>query len=383
VNTGGSVAVTVDFWYRLSGGVDGGDFEVRFYDGSNWDYIVDLGNQGEGSWQHYTYTTTDSQYFKSNFRLRFNSSPDDSSETIWVDDVVIVKTTSALLDDGFEGSSSSWDDNWDATGHDWYRSTTRRSGSYSAGTRDNDEGNFYSDPRDTRNSIAVYVDFWYRVDDLEDSDLQLSYYDGSNYDFITNLGTDPEDTWRHYTDVITDSQYFKSNFRIRFYSSPDDSGENAWIDDVLIVAVKSTDSLLNDGFETWNDKWDTTSSPWLLGGDQDHSGSYSAKSTDGQEGNFDSNPVSTIDAMSMDIDFWYRIDDTETSDLSLYFYDGSTWDKIDDLGGGSQDTWLHYTNTITDSQYFKSNFRIRFTTSLGSGENVWIDDVLITAQITP
>jgi len=99
LNTQGSVAVTLDFWYRLSGGVDGGDFEVRFYDGSNWDYIADLGDQGEGSWQHFAYTTTHSQYFKSNFRIRFDSSL-SGSETVWIDDIKLIQDSVVLLDGG-------------------------------------------------------------------------------------------------------------------------------------------------------------------------------------------------------------------------------------------------------------------------------------------
>jgi uncharacterized repeat protein (TIGR02543 family) len=383
LDTTGSEAVTLDFWYRLNNGVDGTDFIVYFYDGSHWDQIVDLGNQGEDSWRHYTYTTLDSQYFKSNFRVRFDSNL-GGSETIWIDDVTLYKTTSALLDDGFEGSSSSWDNNWDATSHDWYRSTTRHSGSYAAGSRNNDEGYFYSDPRDTRNSIAITVDFWYRLDDTEGSDFRLYFYDGSNYDTIEpNLGDGSEDTWRHYTYTTTDTQYFKSNFRIRFYTTID-SYENVWVDDVKIIAVKTSDALFNDGFETWEDKWDASSTSWLLGPDQHHSGSYSAKTTNGQEGNFYSDPVDTSQAISIEIDFWYRVDDLEDSDLQLYYYDGSNYDLITYLGTDPEDTWRHYNQVITDTQYFKSNFRLGFSSSPDdNGENAWIDDVTITMTYNP
>jgi hypothetical protein len=75
------------------------------------------------------------------------------------------------------------------------------------------------------------------------------------------------------------------------------------------------------------------------------------------------------------------LDDTEDTDLTLSYYDGSAYDPIANLGGGTRGTWLHYSAFITDSQYFKSNFRIRFTSSLGSGEYVWVDDVLITNEV--
>ncbi len=47
------------------------------------------------------------------------------------------------------------------------------------------------------------------------------------------------------------------------------------------------------------------------------------------------------------------------------------------LGGGEEDTWLHYTGTITNSSYFISNFRICFSSVLDSYENVWVDTVVI------
>jgi len=42
---------------------------------------------------------------------------------------------------------------------------------------------------------------------------------------------------------------------------------------------------------------------------------------------------------------------------------------------------LHYSAKIPDSQYFVSNFRIRFDATLGSGENVWVDDVVILKEV--
>jgi hypothetical protein len=143
-------------------------------------------------------------------------------------------STTTLLDDGFEGSSSTWDDNWDSISHSWFRSSTRFSGSYSAGSDYDSEGAFTCDNLDASGATSIGISFWYQLDDTEDSDLTLSYYDGSNYDFIANIGGGTEYTWLHYSAVITDSQYFNTNFRIRF-SSTLDSGENVWVDDVLIT----------------------------------------------------------------------------------------------------------------------------------------------------
>ena len=140
-------------------------------------------------------------------------------------------TTTTLLNDGFEGGD--WDANWDGDSNDWFRSDTHRNGSYSAGSRNNNEGGFSCDNLDARGATSIGISFWYQLDDTEDSDLKLDYYDGSNYDFIANIGGGTKNTWLHYTAIITDSQYFKSNFRIRFYSNL--NKENVWVDDVLIT----------------------------------------------------------------------------------------------------------------------------------------------------
>jgi FlaG/FlaF family flagellin (archaellin) len=114
---------------------------------------------------------------------------------------------------------------------------------------------------------------------------------------------------------------------------------------------------------------------WFKGDDQHHSGNYSAKSSSSRHGDFTSDDLDATGATSITVDFWYRLHSTGSNDLRLYFYDGSSYDSISSLGGGTKDTWVHYTRVITDPQYFKNNFKIRFTTT-GQG-TVWIDDVLI------
>jgi hypothetical protein len=125
---------------------------------------------------------------------------------------------------------------------------------------------------------------------------------------------------------------------------------------------------------TWQG-WDG----WIKNNIQMHKGNYSATSysdsSSSMYGDFTCNDLNTIGATSITVDFWYRLHSTSSSDLRLYFYDGSSYDSIASLGGGTRDTWIHYTKTTTDSQYFKNNFKIRYTTD-GHGQ-VWIDDVVI------
>jgi len=154
--------------------------------------------------------------------------------------------------------------------------------------------------------------------------------------------------------------------------------------DVLREENTSNSTLLDDGFEAadWDANWDYISHDWREDNSPVHSGSASAWATDSDEGYFTSDNLDASDAIAIYVDFWFRKDDTESADFTLYYYDGNNYDLIDELDdNGGDDAWLHYTDKITDSQYFVSNFRIRFDATLGWGENVWVDDVLIKKQI--
>jgi hypothetical protein len=150
--------------------------------------------------------------------------------------------------------SRTWNDNWDDYSSNWIRASTAHNYSYpynsnSASSNYHNEGSFTCNNLDTSDASSITIDFWYQLDDTEDGDLILSYYNGYNYVTIANIGGGQEDKWLHYTDtldIIHDSQYFKSNFKIRFTSNLD-NGENVWIDDVVIR--KDSDIILKDGFE--------------------------------------------------------------------------------------------------------------------------------------
>ncbi|MCJ7572576.1 MAG: VWA domain-containing protein, partial [Candidatus Thermoplasmatota archaeon] len=139
---------------------------------------------------------------------------------------------------------------------------------------------------------------------------------------------------------------------------------------------------------------------WVKGDDQVHTGNYSARAyylnnNRNRDGNFYCNDVNTTGATSITVDFWYRLHYTEDGawsgngknrhwtaddDLILYYYNGNSYDSIQNLGNGTEDTWLHYTNTITNTQYpkyFKQNFKIQLKSFCDSDEKVWIDDVII------
>jgi len=123
----------------------------------------------------------------------------------------------------------------------------------------------------------------------------------------------------------------------------------------------------------WETDWDYTTS-------QKHTGLYSIQAGS-SETYLTSHDLNTSDATSITVSFWYQDDDIDDSDnVYLQFWDGSGYDNIFELGNTSpEDTWHFYTFTTVDSQYCISDFHIRFdATSIGWGENLWIDDALIT-----
>lgn len=140
-------------------------------------------------------------------------------------------------------------------------------------------------------------------------------------------------------------------------------------------------TAFSDSFESDLSNWDdyyTTS--WYLATDRYHDGSRSVKASNGDEGDLMSDDIDLSAATSATIDFWFNKDDTEGTDFTLYFYDGSNWNLISELDTlGSDDVWLNYDDVSIDiSTYGVSTFRIRFDATLGNSENVWIDQLTVT-----
>ena len=151
----------------------------------------------------------------------------------------IADTDDVLLWDDFDENFDQWTDGGTT---DWDRSTYTNyySGNRSAhcGSTDND---LISDNLITSDYSSMKIVFYYKVDDIGDSDdVYLKLYDGSNYDNRYEIGTAVEDQWHKYEATINnsgdDAQYFHSTFRIKFEGSSIDWGENLYIDDIKITA---------------------------------------------------------------------------------------------------------------------------------------------------
>jgi hypothetical protein len=152
-----------------------------------------------------------------------------------------------------------WNYLWDEHDSNWRQDDIKHSGSYSAYSEASfwpSASDFICDELDASGTGEIYVDFWYRLDNTdEDSDVELYFYNGSSYNYVTSLGGGTWGDWHNYQATINDPQYFVSNFSIGLYSDLEWHGpwwnrsyERVWLDDVLIT--KNGITLLEDGFET-------------------------------------------------------------------------------------------------------------------------------------
>ncbi len=91
------------------------------------------------------------------------------------------------------------------------------------------------------NVTAIYVKFWGYSDAADDGEYYLDYYDGSSWDQITRLDNFGDGAWTQYSQKITDSQYFKSNFQIRWRVVGLNNNEHVYVD-VVNVTVERNES---------------------------------------------------------------------------------------------------------------------------------------------
>ena len=147
----------------------------------------------------------------------------------------------ALLDDGFEGDP--WDANWDDNGNtSWQRASNQvHSGSWSA-LCDQGGGNpITTDDLGASSARWIQVNFWFRPVLLDEGDILVQIYNGSTYNTwydITNYPSYASGQWCYFSEYITDSQYFKSNFSLRLDGAGLIEGtESFYLDDVLIYML--------------------------------------------------------------------------------------------------------------------------------------------------
>jgi hypothetical protein len=138
----------------------------------------------------------------------------------------------------------------------------------------------------------------------------------------------------------------------------------------------------NEG-DGWDDGFDYEPSNWLQDQKYEYNGVASASANGSDDGDFISNPVDASDATELTVDFWFRKKGIDAGDDSfLYYFNGTDYVYIADMDSfGPDGVWIHITETLTDSQYFVPDFRVKVNATPGSNEYVWIDAVTITKQV--
>ena len=320
--------------------------------------------------------------------------PDNTNDTL-TEANVPVNTNTTMLNDGFETSTNASIPNWDGNGAttwtgdggiltapcnlEGWSGFTNHAGSKSAGTGATGDGNLISDDIDMSTATAIYVSFWYAVDDTDGAgELVLKYYDGVGYDTIQDLSGGTEDTWTYYNVKITDSQYFDSTFRLQFVAACG-SSEAVYVDDVLVIREVTSDNYrlsleeefteIPTGYNTrelcvfagnWTTAetlsvqgWNTTTTAWTA------IGSLTAN----QWNNFTVNSIISDSATTLYIQF---VDGTITSDSVQ-----SSW-SIDSA-------YIHVYNTtagtnypiaLSYSQSFSSSVAVKWLAIFGLSQSI-------------
>ena len=168
--------------------------------------------------------------------------PDSINDTLTEVNTGGASNTTLIDAESFEGGwpPTGWTETF---GSAWNRESNSwsKGGTYSA---DFDGGGFLtpysgyltSPSMDCSDADAIYVDFWWYDNGLDDNDFELEYYDGSTWDNYQDLNQlQSGNGEHHYTEKIIDSQYFVSNFRIRWWARTVSSGETGCVD---LVTVK-------------------------------------------------------------------------------------------------------------------------------------------------
>ncbi|MEM0058330.1 MAG: hypothetical protein QXG58_00320 [Candidatus Bathyarchaeia archaeon] len=101
-------------------------------------------------------------------------------------------------------------------------------------------------------------------------------------------------------------------------------------------------------------------------------------------GNLTTPVLNCSDASAILIEFWYRNDGCSSGEFLLQCYDGNTWRTIADLGANSSGQgWLRYYQKLTDSRYFKSNFKIQWSAvDVEKDEYIYVDYVSVKKEIS-
>jgi hypothetical protein len=143
-------------------------------------------------------------------------------------------------------------------------------------------------------------------------------------------------------------------------------------------------------FEDWEtgDFNDWSNSNYIIATDQAHGGLNSSKCQTTASTGLTCDMYSTVSldtssASEVNVTFWFRelaVDPANDANLQFNDSDGA-WDEITILNNVVAETWEIYSYASSDAQYLHSGFAIRFYAALEKTENLWLDDINVSAEI--
>jgi hypothetical protein len=191
----------------------------------------------------------------------------------------------------------------------------------------------------------IKIDFWFYPLSMEPGeDFFVEYYNGTAWQIVGQYisGTNfANGLFYHQTVYVNKSDYtFPTNMKIRFRCDASSAGDDIYIDEVRVEALSEADGTVGSGY---------LQTPLL----------------------------DCSDSAETYVEFWYYNHFSDGNCL-LQCFDGNSWNDIADLTALPTDQWNHYENTLTDSKYRTSNFRLRWLTSdVGNGQSFYIDMVTV------
>ncbi|MBN2600266.1 MAG: DUF2341 domain-containing protein [Candidatus Thermoplasmatota archaeon] len=186
-----------------------------------------------------------------------------SDDSFHLQERFYLRNFSHVNNEGFEGTwpPTGWSE--DPTGNVWNKESDRAyegtsSADFDGATGGGASGNLLSLSMNCSGSnvTAIYVTFWGYSDRADNGEYYLDYYDGATWDQISRLDNFGDGVWAQYSQKITDSQYFISNFQIRWRIVGLDNNEHVYVDLVNVSVERnesgyySSGSLVSPAYDT-------------------------------------------------------------------------------------------------------------------------------------
>ncbi|MHC4336985.1 MAG: LamG domain-containing protein [Planctomycetota bacterium] len=94
INASEAGAMRVSLYIKKTLGIQAGDINLYYYNGTGWDFVKDLNSIGPNDvWLHYTDDVNESEYLISDFKIRLQSNISDISiNEVYIDDVSVTNT---------------------------------------------------------------------------------------------------------------------------------------------------------------------------------------------------------------------------------------------------------------------------------------------------